>query len=242
MGCDPWFNLGDIDLATHFMRTDALAAGRTLTQATDELRRAFGVTSRLLPMSDDAVGTVVTTSDGDHRFQEWFVKMGAVGPVEKVSYAGIETATATSEVLAAISGADVVVLGPSSPVASIEPILALPGVRDQLAARRETVIAVTPIVTGRPILDDGEAHRQRARYNLMHAVGLAHRSTDTAALYADIAGVFVLDQADRAEAPSIATHGQRVVIADTLIAADGRALASIVLASSSGEAPERAAS
>lgn len=236
LGHDPWFNLGDLDLATHFARTELLAAGHSLTEVTDELRRSLGVASRILPMSDDEVATVVTTADGGHRFQEWFVRMGAPGPVEAVVYAGVETAVATPEVLAAISDADVVVIGPSSPVASIEPILALPEVRDRLIARRSTVVAVTPIVARIPIVDAGEAHRARSRRHLMQARGLAHRSAAVAELYADIAGWFVLDSADEAEAPAIRANDQRVVIADTLIASDGCALATWLTSSCCGNA------
>jgi LPPG:FO 2-phospho-L-lactate transferase len=236
LGQDPWFNLGDLDLATHFARTELLAEGLTLTATTAELGRRFGVGPRILPMTDDEVHTVVTTADGDHRFQEWFVKMGATGPVEVVAYAGIEQASPGPGVLDAISDADVVVIGPSSPVASIEPILALAGVRDRLAARRSTVIAVTPIVDGVPIVDGGEAHRARARSHLMQARGLRHRSAAVAEFYADIAGVFVLDTADEAEAPSIEASDQQVVIADTLIASNGCALATWLTSSRCGDA------
>ena len=231
LGHDPWFNLGDLDLATHIMRTELLAVGRTLTETTAALALSMGVSVRVLPMTDDEVGTVVTTADGQHPFQEWFVRMGAAGPVESIEYEGIEAASATPEVLAALSDADLVVIGPSSPVASIEPILALPGVRDRLAARRSTVVAVTPIVHATPIVDDGEAHRARSRYNLMRARGLAHRSTAVADLYADIAGIFVLDRADGAEASLIERNDQRVISADTIVASDGRTLACTVVSS-----------
>lgn len=230
LGRDPWFNLGDIDLATHLARADLLAAGCTLTAATEELRHGFGVTSRILPMTDDRVGTVVTTAEGDHQFQEWFVKMGAMGPAESVRYEGIEEASATPQVLAAISDADLVVLGPSSPVASIEPILALPEIRHRLSARRSTVVAVTPIVTAKPIVDDGEAHRERARRHLMRARGLDHHAATVAGLYRDLAGTFVLDRADASESPTIAARAQHVVVADTIIATKetGCALAQLV--------------
>jgi LPPG:FO 2-phospho-L-lactate transferase len=139
-------------------------------------------------------------------------------------------ASTTAEVLEAISEADIVVIGPSSPVASIEPILALPGVRDRLVARRSTVVAVTPIVTGMPIIDEGDAQRARARRNLMRARGLRHRSAEVAGLYSDIAGAFVLDRADEVERPSIEANDQRVVIADTVVSSGqaGRALAQVV--------------
>ncbi len=231
LGEDPWFNLGDLDLATHFLRTELLADGHTLTELTEILARSFGVETRVLPMTDAEVGTRLTTADGTHPFQEWFVKMRAAGPVEQVNYDGIEEAEATPEVLAAISDADLVVLAPSSPVASIEPILALPGVRELLTARRPSVVAVTPIVAAVPITHEGQAHRARAREEQMRARGLAHTATEVAGLYAELAGTFVLDRADAAEKAPIQTNGQCVVEADTIISNEqtGRQLAMAVL-------------
>ncbi|MCP3989741.1 MAG: 2-phospho-L-lactate transferase, partial [Actinomycetia bacterium] len=159
MGHDAWFNLGDLDLATHLLRTKLLAEGLSLSSLTARLAEGLGVCTRLLPMTDSEVSTLVTRSDGTYSFEEWFVKLKAAGPVEGVSYDGIEGATAAPGVLEAINDADLVVLGPSNPVSSVEPILSLPGVRDCLADRRSSVVAVTPIVDAVPIVDSGEAQR-----------------------------------------------------------------------------------
>ena len=241
MGHDTWFNLGDLDLATHLLRTELLGSGLGLSQVTAELADRFGVRTRLLPMTDSEVGTRLVMSDGSHAFQEWFVRLAAAGPVEQVKYDGIEDAAAAPGVLEAIADADLVVIGPSNPASSIEPILALPGVREQLASRQSSVVAVTPVVASVPITDSGEARRARARRVLMHAWGLADSPVAVAELYHGLAATFVLDAADGSDAPAIEAGGQRVVLADTIVAdananaaadaARGRRLAATVLAS-----------
>jgi LPPG:FO 2-phospho-L-lactate transferase len=231
LGDDPWFNLGDLDLATHFLRSGLLAEGRSLTEVTDQLAERLGVDALVLPMTDSEVGTRVTVAGDDYPFQEWFVRRRAAGPVEQVTYQGIERAEATPEVCRAIADADLIVIGPSSPVASIEPILTLPGVRQLLADRRSSVVAVTPIVTGRPIVNDGEAHRARAREQQLRARGLDHSASAVAGLYAELTGTFVLDRADAAERAAIEANDQHVESADTIITEDEAAeqLAKVVL-------------
>jgi len=231
MGEDPWFNLGDLDLETHFLRTGLLGEGHSLTEVITRLTRRFGVDTRVLPMTDSEVGTRLSTADGTHPFQEWFVKLRAAGPVERVVYEGIEGAEATPEVLRAIADADLVVIGPSNPVASVEPILTLPGVRELLAARRSSVVAVSPIVAGVPITDPGEVHRARARREQMRARGLIHTATAVSDLYDRLAGTFVLDRADAGERAAIECGGQKVELADTIIIDDatGRRLAATLL-------------
>ena len=232
LGHDTWFHLGDRDLATHMVRTEMLAGGLALSEATAGLAERFGIETRLLPMTDSEVGTVLGMHDGTHTFQEWFVELGAPGPVEQVIYDGIEHAVPAPGVLDAIADAELVVLGPSNPVSSIEPILALPDVRDHLMSRRSSVVAVTPVVESVGITNNGDAHRARARRTLMHARGLTDSSTDVAALYTDLAATFVLDARDASCAPAIEANGQRVVPADTIIAdaERGRQLAQNVLA------------
>jgi LPPG:FO 2-phospho-L-lactate transferase len=217
LGDDAWFNLGDIDLATHALRTQLLLDGCRLGAVTAVLCSRLGVRVRLLPMTDSEVETQVTIPAGTYRFQEWFVKLSATGPVEQVSYGGIETAATGPGVLEAIADADLVVLAPSNPVSSIEPILALPGVRDGVAARRSSVVAVTPMVARVPVDGESDAHRARARTELMRARGLPHSPTAVAALYRELAATLVLDVADRDEAPAIEADGHRVVVAETIV-------------------------
>jgi LPPG:FO 2-phospho-L-lactate transferase len=147
-GEDAWFGLGDRDLATHLARTLGLARGETLTQVTDRLCRAVGVTARVLPMSDGRRATMIDTKEhGTLTFQTWFVRHRAAPPVERVWFDG-EPGT-TTEVLVALDAADLVVIGPSNPYVSVDPILKLPGVREAVFAK--PVVAVSPIVGGRAV-------------------------------------------------------------------------------------------
>jgi LPPG:FO 2-phospho-L-lactate transferase len=145
LGDDVWFNLGDRDLALCLRRARRLAEGARLTEAIDEARRALGVSARVLPMCDEPVRTHVKARGAWHPFQEFMIRERAAGPVEDVELRGIEHARPTPEVLDALARADVVVVGPSNPVISIGPILAVPGLREAIAA---PVIAVSPLVRG----------------------------------------------------------------------------------------------
>jgi len=254
-GGDPWFALGDRDLATHLRRTDLLRAGATLSEATAELAAQLGITVRVLPMTDAEVSTEIATGGsgeiatggsgdvatggsgdvatggsgdvatgdvaGGNRvlgFQEWFVRHRAEPAVRAVRWRGIEAAQPAPGVLEAIGGADLVVLGPSNPVASIEPILALPGVRAAVAARG--AVAVTPVVSGVPITDEGEARRARSRAALLAVRGLPHTATAVATHYRDLLHTFVLDEHDADQAATIEALGPAVVLAPTLLRPD----------------------
>jgi LPPG:FO 2-phospho-L-lactate transferase len=148
LGDDVWFNLGDRDLALCMRRARRLREGATLTEAIDEARRALGVTARVLPMCDEPVRTRVRNPAGWHGFQEFMIRERAAGPVEDVALHGIEAAQPTPAVLAAIASARAIVLGPSNPVISIGPILAVPGMRDALRAAAAPIVAVSPLVRG----------------------------------------------------------------------------------------------
>ncbi len=135
LGPEPWFNLGDLDLATHLFRTGRLREGRPLSEVTRDLAAAMGVGPTLLPMSDDEVETHVLTRGGSLvHYQDFFVRRAAADDVRQVLYRGAEAARPAPGVLDAIAGADLVVLAPSNPLASIGPILAVPGIRDALVA------------------------------------------------------------------------------------------------------------
>jgi LPPG:FO 2-phospho-L-lactate transferase len=148
LGDDVWFNLGDRDLALCMRRARRLREGATLTEAIDEARRALGVTARVLPMCDEPVRTRVRNPAGWHGFQEFMIRERAAGPVEDVALHGIEAAEPTPAVLAAIASARAIVIGPSNPVISIGPILAVPGMRDALRAAAAPIVAVSPLVRG----------------------------------------------------------------------------------------------
>jgi LPPG:FO 2-phospho-L-lactate transferase len=145
LGDDVWFNLGDRDLALCVRRARRLAEGARLTEAIDEARRALNVNAHVLPMSDEPVRTYVKARGTWHPFQEFMIRERGAGPVEGVELRGIEQARPTPEVLDALAAADLVVIGPSNPVISIGPILAVPGLREAMNA---PVVAVSPLVRG----------------------------------------------------------------------------------------------
>ena len=145
-----WFRLGDADLATHLYRTGRMREGATLSEVTAEISRAWGLRVRLLPMSDDPVRTRLRLEGAQEvAFQEYFVKLRHSVVVDSVRFAGAEVARPAPGVLAALEAAEVVVVAPSNPVVSIGPILAVPGVTSVLTARRDSVVAVSPIVAAR---------------------------------------------------------------------------------------------
>ena len=219
LGDDPWFRLGDRDLATHLWRTDRLRAGERPTDVALALRDRLGIAPTLLPMSDQPVRTEVRTDDDWLEFQEYFVHRHQAPDVHEVRFRGADTATATPEVLAAIAGADLIVIAPSNPIVSIGPILAVPGIRDGILAARTrgvAVVAVSGIVGGRAL--KGPADRM--------LVSLGHESSATgvARLYADLATDLVIDEQDRDHAAAIEALGLDVHVADTIMGGDaGRA-------------------
>jgi LPPG:FO 2-phospho-L-lactate transferase len=224
-----WFSVGDVDLATSLRRTDLLLGGASLSEATADLARGLSVDAAVVPMSDDPVRTVVVTDEGRLPFQEYRVGRRAAPAVAAVEHDGLAEARSAPAVLPALHEADLVILAPSSPVASLGPILALPGVRAALAAA--TVVAVTPVVSGRAPARAAERSRARVRAAFMAAVGLEHSATAVAGLYADVLDGFVLDHRDAAEADAIRAAGVDVVLADTLAVGAGRVeLAETVLA------------
>ena len=149
LGVDVWFNLGDRDLAWCIERARMLAEGLPATAALARLNDALGVRSRVLPVSDDPVRTWVRTgSAGWCAFQEFMIREGAAGMIEGLEYRGAEQARASEQALAAIAAARTIVIGPSNPLASIGPILAVPAIREALLASRAPIVAVSPIVGG----------------------------------------------------------------------------------------------
>lgn len=203
-----WFGLGNRDLATHFYRTTRLAEGATLAQVTAEITRAFGIEFRVLPMSNDRVSTIVTLTDGtDVAFQEYFVKLRHDVPVRAVRFDGADNAVALG--LDELRGSRAVVIAPSNPIVSIGPMRALTGFDAALTARRDSVVAVSPIVAGAAL--KGPADRMLAELgHEASAVGVAR-------LYAPIAGTLVIDTADAALAPLVEAAGMRCVVADTIM-------------------------
>jgi LPPG:FO 2-phospho-L-lactate transferase len=220
----PWFGLGDRDLATHLYRTERLRAGASLSRVTREIAGAFGVKAEVLPMSDDPVRTFVKLRGRPAiPFQQYFVRGRARGRVERIELRGATQARALPGALRAIRAAAGVILAPSNPFVSLGPIFTLRGVRDTLHRVRSRVAAISPIVGGRTI--KGPADK------MLRGLGMAVSPVSVAHLYSDIAGVFVLDNVDRRFAPAIEKLGLRPVVTDTIMTTPARAarLAEVVL-------------
>ena len=210
LGIDAWFNLGDRDIGTHLFRTTLLREGLSLSDVTARLAAARGLGCRVLPASDQRIETRVTLASGDEvGFQDYFVRLGHNVAISKVRFVGVEAARPAPGVLEAIADADVVVIAPSNPVVSIGPVLAVGGVAEALAARRERTVAVSPIVAGAAI--KGPAARMlRELGEEASVVGVARR-------YRDVAGALVIDEADAELASAVADAGVRPVVAPTIM-------------------------
>jgi LPPG:FO 2-phospho-L-lactate transferase len=168
-GQPTWFRLGDLDLAMCMIRTDLMTAGHTLTEAHAAVVDALGVSSRVLPMSDEPVATWVRSEGTWQPFQEFMIVGGAAGPVEEVELRGIDAARPTAAVLEAVGEAEAIVIGPSNPVISIGPILALPGMREALTESPAPVVAVSPFVGGRAVKGPTESFCAQAGIELSAA-------------------------------------------------------------------------
>lgn len=224
MGAPAWFRVGDRDLATHLTRTQLLASGRTLSEATAEIASALGVQSRILPMSDARVETRVTTPDGELSFQEYFVRERYRPEVRGVRLVGAEQASPAPGVLEAIKSAEAVVLAPSNPITSIGPILAVPGIREALQKTEAPVAALSPIVGGAAVSGPAGA--------LMAAQGLPVSIAGVAQAYADFLDLLIVDERDAQAAEELRLSGLQVHCAQTIMktADDKAALAATVLA------------
>jgi LPPG:FO 2-phospho-L-lactate transferase len=211
---DTWFRLGDKDLATHLYRTERLRAGVPLSEVTNEITRAWSIGARLIPMTDDPVRTRITVRRDEGAVEElamqrWFVGERAESPVVSVRFDGAETSRAAPGVLEALTLADTIVICPSNPVFSIGPILAVPGIRDVLVARRDRVVAVSPIVGGAPV--KGPADR------LMAPLGIEVSCVGVARAYAELCGSLVIDAVDADRAAEVEAIGVHAVVTDTMM-------------------------
>jgi LPPG:FO 2-phospho-L-lactate transferase len=204
-----WFNLGDRDLATHIHRTAMLAEGKSLSQAAESIRRALAVKARILPMSDDPVPTIIESNEGPLHFQEYLVKRRAEPIVKGIRFDGAESTRPAPGVLEAIREAGRILICPSNPLISIGPILAIPGVREELRARKADVFAVCPIVGGKSL--KGPSDKMLAQQG--------HEATalGVAKLYADFTGTLVIDPVDKTQASAISALGIKVAVLPTVI-------------------------
>jgi LPPG:FO 2-phospho-L-lactate transferase len=211
-----WFRLGDRDLATHLYRTQRLSEGAGLAAVTAEIAAAWGLELRVLPVTEQPLRTMITLGDEEAgaegtevSFQDYFVRRQHAVPVAAVRFAGAEQARPAPGVLDALSAADVVVVAPSNPIVSIAPVLAVPGVREAVEARRDDVVAVSPLVAGRAL--KGPADR------LLRELGHEDSVVGVARLYAPFAGTLVVDALDAVHADAVRAAGLRCIVTDTIM-------------------------
>ncbi len=231
IGGEDWFRLGDRDLATHLFRTGRLQAGETLSSVTEELRNRRGVGVRLLPVTDDALRTRVTLAEPsalgpagtEVAFQDYFVRLHHEVAVSAVRIEGADQARPAPGVLEALENADTIVVCPSNPVVSIGPLLAVPGVRQTLVARKARVVAVSPIIAGSAL--KGPAAR------LMVELGTEASVVGVARLYASWVGTLVVDVDDETLAADVEAQGVRCIVTPTVMSSPQRGadLAQVVL-------------
>src|SRR5271157_4074235 len=209
LGQPTWFRLGDLDLATHLARTNLLRSGKTLSAATAALAHRMGIHSRVLPMSDDRVATLVDTPLGTLNFQEYFVRERHQVEVRAVQFEGAEHAHPAVGVVESIASAEAVILAPSNPVTSIGPILAVPGVREALRNTTAPVAAVSPIVGGEAVSGPAGV--------LMRRKGWPSTIAGVAQAYEDFLDLLVVDLEDHADADHLREGGLRVVCTNTIM-------------------------
>ncbi len=223
LGAETWFRIGDQDLATHVLRTGALRDGRSLTMVTAAFASALGIRARLLPMTDDQVATAIETPDGWLAFQDYFVRRQHRDPVISVRIDGIQQAAASRQVEDAIRSAGAIIFCPSNPIVSIGPILAVPGIREMLAAASAPRVAVSPIVGGRALRGPADV--------MLNTLGHESSAVGVARLYRDILTGIVIDELDAEDEPAIRALGIKVLVTGTVMHGvdDRRALAAKIL-------------
>lgn len=219
LGGESWFNLGDRDLGTHLYRTDRLGHGDTLSDVTADITKGFGVDVRIIPVTDDRLRTLVTIVEpgDDHNaprlrevaFQRYFVERAHSVPVHSVRFDGAEEAKPAPGVLDAVRDAARVVIAPSNPIVSIDPVLAVPGVRKAVQARRADTVAVSPIVAGAAL--KGPADR------MLTELGFEASVVGIARYYADLAATLVIDRADAALKSAVEETGIACIVTDTIM-------------------------
>jgi LPPG:FO 2-phospho-L-lactate transferase len=218
LGEPAWFRIGDKDFATHLVRTEMLRRGSRLTEASVELGSRWGINARVLPMTDERVRTRFVTDGGELSFQEYFVRERLAPTLRRIYFEGIDSARPTPEVLSALAEADLVVIGPSNPIISIDPILKLVG----LNLPRDRTVAITPIVGG--------AALKGPTAMMLRAAGLEASPVAVARMYAGVASAFVIDGRDAALTSAVEGLGYRVIVLDTVMKDGGRGLATALLA------------
>ena len=211
LGGETWFRLGDMDLATHLWRRGAMAGGATLTDATRGLRRALNIQCDVLPMSNDPVRTIIQCEEGELPFQHYFVRRRCEPAVRGVVFAGADCARPSDEALAALASPELkaIIICPSNPFVSIDPILHVGAYRRYLASSPAPVIAVSPIVGGRAI--KGPAAK------MMAELGFPVSPVTIARRYSDFIDCLVIDEADAESAPAVRALGVEAAVTRTVM-------------------------
>jgi LPPG:FO 2-phospho-L-lactate transferase len=209
LGGETWFQLGDRDIGLHLVRTQALRAGRPLSEVTRQLTRALGVETTILPATDDLLRTWIETAAGTFSLEEWFVARGHRDPVDAVRFEGADDARPAPGVREAIEAAELLLLAPSNPFVSIAPILAVAEIRAALERRRVPAVAVSPLIGGRAVKGPADAMLSR----LAGGTTPAH----VAGCYRGLIDVLVLDEADEDGADAVAELGVGPVVTRTLM-------------------------
>ncbi len=212
LGSEAWFQIGDLDLATHIYRTEQLRSGRSLSDITRHFCELSGIPSRILPMSDSLVPTLVHTAEGTLPFQEYFVKRRCGPSVLGFTFQGIEDARPAPGVIEALEAAQAVIICPSNPFISIGPILAVPGLRETLRRIQARIAAITPIIAGAAVKGPTAA--------MLKELGFSVSAAGVAKLYSDFIDVFVLDRRDEPLRAEIEALGMSVRTASTLMDSD----------------------
>ena len=205
-----WFSLGDRDLGTHLYRTDQLSSGRSLSEVTADIAAAWQLEFTILPVTNDRLRTMVTTAEhGEISFQEYFVGLAHDVAVKSIRFDGAADAAAAPGVLEAIAGAERIIVAPSNPAVSIDPLLAVPGVTEALRQRRESVVAVSPIIAGKAL--KGPADR------LLNELGRESSVVGVAEWYREIIGTLVVDGVDEDSCPAIESLDMNAVATETIM-------------------------
>jgi LPPG:FO 2-phospho-L-lactate transferase len=223
LGHDAWFWLGDLDLGLHLARTEWLRSGAPLSSVTERLATALGLADRLLPATDDRLRTIIETAEGDLDFQTYYVLRGHRDDVTGIRFDGADTAALAPGVADAFARAAAIVIAPSNPLISIDPILAVPGMREMLRVRRVPCVAVSPIVGGQAVR--GPADR------MMRSLGHDPSPVGVADIYAGLIDAMVIDNIDAGAAAELTRRGLTVRLTDTIMRDAGarRHLAAVAL-------------
>lgn len=226
LGGETWFRLGDSDLALHLVRTQMLAAGATLSEVVDHLRRCLGIRARVVPATDDSVRTIVTTDEGELAFQDYFVRHRCGPAVRSLRYEGAKDAEPARALAASFDDPylSAIILCPSNPYLSLAPMLAITGVAEALRHRRVPSVAVSPLIRGKAVKGPTD--------KIMVELGLEPSAAEIARYLHPWIDAFVLDESDQDQAATIEASGLKVVLAPTLMTStrDKIELARIALA------------